>query len=74
MTKTSALKGFYKLSPKERLKIIADFSDLTNEEVSLLQNTGSLPEAVANNMIENVFSVMPLPMGVAVNFTINDKD
>ena len=74
MTKTSALKGFYKLSPKERLKIIADFSDLTNEEVSLLQNTGSLPEAVANNMIENVFSVMPLPMGVAVNFTINEKD
>ena len=74
MTKTSALKGFYKLSPKERLKIIADFSDLTNEEVSLLQNTGSLPESVANNMIENVVGVMPMPMGVAVNFKINDKD
>jgi hydroxymethylglutaryl-CoA reductase len=25
-------------------------------------------------MIENVFSVMPLPMGIAVNFTINGKD
>ena len=74
MTKTSALKGFYKLSPKERLKIIADFSGLTNEEVSLLQNTGSLPESVANNMIENVVGVMPMPMGVAVNFKINDKD
>ena len=74
MTKTSALKEFYKLSPKERLKIIADFSDLTNEEVSLLQNTGSLPESVANNMIENVVGVMPMPMGVAVNFKINDKD
>ena len=73
-TKTSALKGFYKLSPKERLKIIADFSGLTNEEVSLLQNTGSLPESVANNMIENVFGVMPLPMGVAVNFKINEKE
>ena len=74
MTKTSALKEFYKLSPKERLKIIADFSGLTNEEVSLLQNTGSLPESVANNMIENVVGVMPMPMGVAVNFKINDKD
>ena len=74
MTKTSALKGFYKLSPKERLKIIADFSGLTNEEVSLLQNTGSLPESVANNMIENLVGVMPMPMGVAVNFKINDKD
>lgn len=74
MTKTSSLKGFYKLSPEERLKIIADFSDLTNEEVRLLQNTGSLPEAVANNMIENVFGVMPLPMGVAVNFKINEKE
>ena len=74
MTKTSALKGFYKLSPKERLKIIADFSGLTNEEVSLLQNTGSLPESVANNMIENLVGVMPMPIGVAVNFKINDKD
>ena len=38
------------------------------------QNTGSLPESVANNMIENLVGVMPMPMGVAVNFKINDKD
>jgi len=72
--KTSALKGFYKLSPQERLEAVAAFSDLTAEEVALLQNTGSLPETIANHMIENVFGVMPLPMGVAVNFKINQKD
>jgi hydroxymethylglutaryl-CoA reductase len=72
--KTSALKGFYKRTPQERLEAVAAFSDLTEEEVALLRNMGALPETVANHMIENVFGVMPLPMGVAVNFKINNKD
>ena len=72
--KTSALQGFYKLTPQERLEAVAAFSDLTEEEVALLRNMGALPETVANHMIENVFGVMPLPMGVAVNFKINNKD
>jgi len=72
--KTSALKGFYKRTPQERLEAVAAFSDLTEEEVALLRNMGALPETVANHMIENMFGVMPLPMGVAVNFKINNKD
>ena len=72
--KTSALQGFYKRTPQERLEAVAAFSDLTEEEVALLRNMGALPETVANHMIENVFGVMPLPMGVAVNFKINNKD
>lgn len=74
MGKSSDLKGFYKLSPKERLKIVKDFADLTDEEVELLQSTGSLSLDLANRMIENVVGVFPIPLGIGVNFLINGKN
>jgi len=74
MGKSSELKGFYKLSPKERLKIVKEFADLTDEEVELLQSTGSLSLDLANRMIENVVGVFPIPLGIGVNFLINGKD
>jgi hydroxymethylglutaryl-CoA reductase len=74
MTKTSLISGFYKLSPKERLAIIKDLTGLTEDEVRLLENTGSLPMEVADHMVENVIGVFPEPFGVAVNFQINSKD
>ena len=74
MVKSSELKGFYKLSPKERLRIVKAFANLTDEEVELLQSTGSLPLDLANRMIENVVGTFPIPLGIAVNFLINGKD
>ncbi len=74
MTKSSVISGFYKLSPKERLKIIKDFAGLTDEETKLLENTGSLPMIVADHMVENVIGVFPEPLGIGVNFQINDRD
>jgi len=74
MTNSSEFKGFYKLSPEQRLAEVAKFSDLSADEVALLGKTGALDMQAADHMIENVFSIMPLPMGVAVNFKINGKD
>ena len=74
MAKSSVISGFYKLPPKERLAIIKDFADLTEDEVRLLENTGSLPIDVADHMVENVIGVFPEPMGIGVNFQINGKD
>jgi hydroxymethylglutaryl-CoA reductase len=74
MVKSSDLKGFYKLTPKERLKIVKEFADLTDEEAELLQLTGSLNLDLANRMIENVVGVFPIPLGIGVNFLINGKD
>src|SRR6202142_2484501 len=74
MAKSSVISGFYKLPPKERLAIIKDFAGLTDEEVRLLENTGSLPMDVADHMVENVIGVFPEPMGIGVNFQINGKD
>lgn len=71
---TSEFKGFYKLSPAERLAEVAKFSGLSEEETALLQKGGALDIDLADHMIENVIGVMPMPMGVAVNFKINGKD
>ena len=74
MSKTSQLSGFYKLSPKERVQLIKKFAGLTDEEVNLLQSTGSLDIDLANRMIENVVGAFPIPLGIAVNFLINKHD
>ena len=74
MMKTSEFKGFYKLSPAQRLAEVAKFSELSGEEAALLQKTGALDIDLADHMIENVIGTMALPMGVAVNFKINDRD
>ncbi len=74
MTRTSKISGFYKLSPKERLKLVSQFSDLTEEEASCISATGSLSLDAADRMVENLIGVMEVPMGVAVNFLINGKD
>ena len=74
LNKSSAISGFYKLTPKERLALVKEFADLTDEECALLQNTGSLPMDVADRMIENVVGAIPIPLGIGVNFQINNKD
>ena len=74
MAKTSKISGFYKQSPEERLKIVSEFSGLTEEEASCIGATGALSLDAADRMVENLIGVMEVPMGVAVNFLINGKD
>jgi len=74
MTKTSQISGFHNLRPSERIRIVKEFAALTDEEVSILQSTGSLKLEQADRMIENVIGTMPIPLGVATNFLINGKD
>ncbi|MCS7095622.1 MAG: hydroxymethylglutaryl-CoA reductase, degradative [Candidatus Bathyarchaeota archaeon] len=74
MRKSSLFSGFYKLNPKERLDFVKEFAGLTDEETASLQNTGSLPIDIADRMIENAVGVIPIPLGIAVNFLINGKD
>src|SRR4030067_2619921 len=74
MTKSSLISGFYKLTPKERLALVKEFVGLSDEECALLLNTGSLPLDAADRMIENVVGAFPLPLGIGVNFLINNRD
>jgi len=74
LKKTSAISGFYKLSIDERLKIVKDFANLTDEEVNMLKAQGALSLDLADRMIENVIGIFPMPFGIAVNFLINGRD
>ena len=72
--KSSSVSGFYKLSPEERLRVVKEFADLTDEEAAMLSNAGSLSLELADRMIENVVGVFPVPLGIAVNFLVNGRD
>lgn len=72
--KTSSYSGFYKLSMEERLKEVAEFAKLTEEEKRILSDPGSVTEDVADHMVENVIGRFTLPLGAGINFTINEKD
>ena len=74
MGKSSEISGFYKLTVADRVKVVRDFAGLSDEEEALLQKPGALGFDVANRMVENVIGVMPVPMGVAMNFLINGKE
>jgi len=72
--KSSEFSGFYKLPVAERVKRVKEFSGLSEQEAALLGKAGALDLDLANRMVENVIGVMPVPMGVAVNFLINRRE
>ncbi|MDV3292987.1 MAG: hydroxymethylglutaryl-CoA reductase, degradative [Nitrososphaerales archaeon] len=74
MDGSSEIPGFYKMSMAERMNLVKKMTGLSDEEAGALANTGGLPGDVADRMIENVVGGLTIPMGVAVNFRVNEKD
>ncbi len=71
--KSSSFVSFYKLSTDDRLKHVKEFAGLSEDEVKTIKS-GALPFGSAERMIENVVGTFPLPLGIAVNFLVNDRD
>jgi hydroxymethylglutaryl-CoA reductase len=71
--RTSRLSGFYRRSIEQRVAEIVQWADLTDEECDILL-LGGLDSDLADRMTENVVGVHGLPLGIAVNFMINDRD
>ncbi|AVQ27950.1 hydroxymethylglutaryl-CoA reductase, degradative [Fusobacterium ulcerans] len=72
--KQSSYSGFFKLSPEERLREVTEFCNLTSEEQEILKDPNCLDMDKADHMIENVIGRFALPLGVGLNFKINEKD
>ena len=70
----SEISGFYKLTIEERQKILNNLFDLNQDERKLLQNFGYFNPTQMDTLIENVVGSYQLPMGIACNFKINNKD
>lgn len=73
MTSTR-IPNFYNLSPSERLDLITQAAGLNTEEKKILSGQTPLSIKKADQMIENVIGFIPIPLGVAANFKVNNKD
>ncbi|RWR26498.1 hydroxymethylglutaryl-CoA reductase, degradative [Sinirhodobacter populi] len=73
-TATSRIENMRNLSPAERLDQVAQAAGLDDAAKATLAAADALPVERANGMIENVIGTFQLPMGVATNFLINDRD
>ncbi|MGB9636124.1 MAG: hydroxymethylglutaryl-CoA reductase, degradative [Thermoplasmata archaeon] len=72
--KSSEISGFYKMDVKQRLAFVKEFANLDANELELISSTAKIDIKMLDKMIENVVGCMILPLGIAVNFRINEKD
>lgn len=71
---TSRISKFYQKSPEERLKTVSEFAGLSEEDVKTLSGETTFSINQADRMIENVIGTFPVPLGLATNFKVDDKD
>jgi hydroxymethylglutaryl-CoA reductase len=69
---TSRLSGFRNLSPVERLATVSEQTGLGQDDLAQLNQGLTLDQA--NRMVENVVGMMQVPLGIATNFLIDDRD
>lgn len=71
---SKVFSGFSKLSYNERLAKLAEFGFVDDQEKKYLYSGGLQDISLAEKFIENVIGYYQLPMGVATNFRIDQKD
>jgi len=70
----SRIPKFYKYSVENRLDILREKEILSQEDyIALREQMHLLSQEGADKMIENVIGVFGLPMGLGLNFLINEK-
>jgi hydroxymethylglutaryl-CoA reductase len=72
--KSSRLPSFYELPITERLGIAQKFAGLSNAESDALSANGTLRGEMVDVFIENGIGTFELPLGIATNFRLNDKE
>ena len=69
------LKKFYKMNQSERLRYLKKITELSAQDIAILQDPSSaFSFDNANTMIENAIGIFTLPFGIATNFVINGKE
>ena len=72
VSKKTAIPGFYKKTPDERLDVISDIAKLDESDKTALR--AGLDMKTADSLVENAIGTFTLPLGVATNFRINGRD
>ncbi|MFO0692717.1 MAG: hydroxymethylglutaryl-CoA reductase, degradative [Polyangiales bacterium] len=71
---TSRIPGFYEKTLEQRLARIVETGLLTPESQAFLESGGGLEPHVADLMSENVIGCYGLPLSLALNFRVNQRD
>ncbi len=74
MVKDSRISGFYKLTREDRIEKLKEVTGIDAETLEPLISPGKVDLEILDYMIENVIGSMPLPLGIATNFVVNNKD
>lgn len=73
--RNSRIPGFYDLDRNERLNVLCERGFLGEESAEKLRSgNGVLEYETADKMIENTIGVFELPLGLGLNFRVNDRD
>ena len=67
-------KGFSKFNYSERLKLLNEADVLSEQDMQYLKSGGLQSVDLAEKFVENVIGYFQLPLGVATNFNIDNKD
>lgn len=73
-TKSSRLSRFYQRTVPDRMEIISQWSSLSPDEQNILSGISGFNTEHASNMVENAIGTYSLPVGIATNFLINNRD
>ena len=74
-TGSSRIANFFRMPVGERIAALHERGLLNSDDVhQLVSANHQLQVNVADKMIENVVGFFGLPMGVALNFLINNRD
>lgn len=71
MTVMVEKKKFYEMSREERLDYVRRATGISDDIEAMLR---PLPFEDANRMVENAIGIMSIPMGIATNFVVNNRE
>jgi len=70
----SRIPGFYNLNYSRRQDSLQEKILFTDQEMNILTGYRGLNLDQADRMVENVIGIYSLPLGIAMNFLINNQD
>jgi hydroxymethylglutaryl-CoA reductase len=71
---SSRIPGFYQLALTERLAKIEAYHQLSSDDLAALSGQAGLDANQADYMVENAIGIYALPLGLGLNFLINDRE
>src|SRR5918996_3795244 len=67
-------KKFYEMNLHQRFGFLKRVTKLSKHDINILRSPSSFAFVDANRMVENAIGVLSLPLGIATNFVINNKN